>query len=386
MKIVISKPCPCDSFFLYATILLSLVIMPSLAAAEEGKPLELDNNVVCRVGTEAISKRDVEERMGEIPYRIRYKRQMLEQAKQLTKQAEEELDNLYIDPFRDALRRVVRERLMLQQAKSEKLAPDEKAFEKKYLETVTRLKSQGLFGANNFTPTEVQKKLRENMLLDEFRARLLNLEQPNRPQIEQFYNENISRFQRKAGVKVRLIRIDRFLTDKRTGKQMLRENSRQEAEKFRDDIVKYGALFSEEAKAHSDDSESAARGGLLMPDIKDAYFDPDGYNRQLADAIRGLKPGDVSNVFELGQASWAFALVEDRREAGPAPLDESTYKDAADKLRDIKFKKKEDDWFRKALSNSLIQLVVNGTPQTLPVKFFFPDDSESTPGAQTEAP
>jgi hypothetical protein len=365
----------------------SLVVLFSLSgsnsANEVPKVLVLDNEVVCWVNTEAISKKDVEELMRDIPYRVRARRESLEQSKQLTKELEKELDMMYIEPFRDALRKLVRERMMLQAAKTEKLAIDEKEFDKKYQETLAYLRKQGVIGTRGFTAAEVHKKIRDDMTLDYFSYKFSNIyDRPNKPDVTKYYNENINKYQRKAGVKVRLIRVDRFTTNKLSNppKQVVRENSFELAEELRKDIVNYGANFIEMAKRHSDDQESKERGGLLMLDAKgDPFFDPESYSKQVAEALRGLKVGEVSPVFEFGQAAWAFVLLEERREAGAIPLEGELYEEVYRTLLQEKRRKKEDEWFKKALSKSLITYVDDGKEKVLTVDFFFPGEKKAEP-------
>jgi hypothetical protein len=355
-----------------------LALLASLALqAEEPQVFDLDNEVVCRVNTEAVSKRQVEERMEEVAIRLNEFRKQQEKAGLWNKETEDKWNEMYIPEFRNALRRVVKERMMLQYGKIEKTPIDERAYEKRVKETVDRLKGAGVFGVKEkgYTLGEVQKRVRENMLLDNFRYQFSDvLQQPSRPEVQRFYEENIRRYQRKAGVKVRIIRIDRFLTNKLTGKQTVREDSHELAEKLREDIIQFGASFKEVARVHSDDEESKKRDGLIQIDPKDEYIDIESYNRQIADSIRGLKPGELSKVFELLQTSWAFVMLEGKRESGPAPLEGDLFEEIYVTLSRQKTQKKEDEWFRKALSKSLVVHVVDAVPKTLPIEFFFPDD------------
>jgi foldase protein PrsA len=360
--------------FSFAFALLSAT---ALAGSEAGV-LDLYDEVVCRVNTEAVSKRQVEERMGMIALKLDEYRRQLEANGQWNEENRKKWDDLYIPPFRDALRVTIKERLMLQHAKEAKTPIDEVAFNKQVRETADQLRKEGVMNSKGFSLGEVQKRIREQTLMRTFRSmQIVNfLDNPNRPEVKRYYEENIQRYQRKAGSKVRLIRVDRFVVNKLTGKNGVRENAYEEAERLREDIVTYKADFAEVAKRHSDDEESKSRGGLLMLDPKDPYIDPESYNAQLAKALRGVKKGDVSKVFELGQTSWAFAYIEDTRDAGPAPLEGELYDEIFRTLQQLKTKKKEDEWMRKALSRSLVVHVVHGNPTQLPMEFFFPEDRE----------
>jgi len=368
-------------------LLVALTLCGALPAASDSNVLDLYDEVVCRVNTEAISKRQVEDRMDMIAMKLYGWRKQLENAGQWNDESRKKWDDLYIPPFRDALRNTIKERLMLQHAKEQKVQIDEIAFNKQVLDTIAQLKKDGMFGGNGYTMAEVQKRIREQTMLRTFRAmHIVNyLDAPNRPEVLRYYNENIARYQRKAGMKVRLIRVDRFQTNKLTSKTTVRENSYEEAQRLVEDIVTYKADFAEVAKQHSNDEESKSRGGLLMLDPKDPYIDPESYNAQLAKALRGVKKGDVTKVFELGQTSWAFAYIEDTREAGPAPLEGELYEEIFRALQQVKSKKKEDEWMRKAITKSLIVHVVHGTPQQLPVEFFFPEEPKDAPADEKKS-
>ena len=372
---------------LRAFLIVAFVTSPAFCGEEPApRPFDLSDEVVCRVNTEAVSKRQVEERMEEIALRLYAWRKSQEDAGQWTADAEKKFNELYIPPFRDALRRVVRERLMLQSAKTEKVPFDERAYEKQVNGTVERLKQAGLMGSKGFTLADVQKRVKENITLDTYRYQFANfLDYPTRPEVQKQYKENISRYQRKAGVRVRLIRIDRFVTNKLTGKQTVNSNALEEATKLREDIVSFQGSFEQVAKLHNDDEELRSRGGLIVLNPKDQFFEPDGYNAQLANAIRNLKAGEISPVFELGQTSWALAQLVERREAGPAPLDGDLYEEIYRSLFQQKTRKKEDEWFRKSLSKSLVVQVVDGHYNPLPIAFFFPDD-EVKPTAESAEP
>lgn len=373
---------------------LPLALCVSLALAsllrgedQEAGALTLDNEVVCRVNTEAISKRQVEERMEDIMLKLAAWRRPLEAAGQWNADAQKRYDEMYIPAFRESLRRVVRERLMLQDARKDQfLKLDERQCEKRLKETLERLRSQGLLGAKGFTVAEVEKRLHDSLLLDTFHGAHFGtmLDQPSRPEVQKYYRENLTRFYRPAGVKVRLISIDGIVVNKLT-RQRIAQDARKEAERLREDLVSYAANFAEVAKVHSNDEDSKARGGLIMVHPTDPYLNPGGYSTQLAAVLRDMKVGEISPVFDFGKSSCAFVLLEGRREAGPAPLEGEVYDEIFRTLLEQKTRKQRDEWFRKALAQSLVVHVVDGVPKTLPVEFFFeeeagaPDDGGKNP-------
>src|SRR6185295_7717925 len=93
----------------------------AVAHAGEVKPfLTLDNEVVCWVNTEMISKRDIEQRMGMKLAQLNDERNRTQAAGAWNDQKTQEYDQQYAQLFREHLRDVIRERLMLQEAKESK--------------------------------------------------------------------------------------------------------------------------------------------------------------------------------------------------------------------------------------------------------------------------
>ena len=363
--------------------LLLLALTGARSQAGEGDPraLELDNELVCRVNTEMISKRDIEERMSPpgIASLLRAKKQEWERNNMWTPDNQKQWYDAYIPPFRDALRMVVRERLMLQYAKNEKITPDEKEVEKDYLVQLNRLREAKLLGAKGFTTADVQKAIRDNLTLQAYQGKFYSiLEQPTRPEVAEFYKANLGRFKRKAGVMVRIIRIDRIRTNPLTGTRTVREDAYDRAVEIYQNVHDYGADFKEVARTKSDDLDTRDRGGLILTDAKDPnadpYFDAESCNPKLANAIRDLKAGEVSKVFEYLQDSWAVAQVVDRREAGAEPLEGPLYDKIYKELLKSKSQRKEDEWFRKAIATNLIQRFEKGDQVPMSADFFFPDD------------
>jgi parvulin-like peptidyl-prolyl isomerase len=337
--------------------------------------------MVCRVNTEAIDRLMVEENMGAIPAKVRAARENMERLGNLTKENEAALEKAYNEPYCEALRQVIRFKLLLQAAKLEKLQIDEKMFQKRLQSHMDYIREK----QTGESAIDIQARLRERMLVDSYRSRFsFFMDKPTRPEVKKYYTENIIKYQRKAGAKVRLIRIDRLVINPVTGQQVLRENALQLAETKRTDVVEYGGDFKAMAKEISDD-ESRSRSGLIQFDPQDPYINPESYNKEMAAALKDLKIGEVSKVFEMGKASWAFVLLEDRRESGPEPLEGPLYEKILNELSESKSNKKEDEWYRKELTKSLIVEYVNGKETKLPMRFFFPNEKEvvETPTPKT---
>ncbi|MGD0091796.1 MAG: peptidyl-prolyl cis-trans isomerase [Planctomycetota bacterium] len=355
----------------------------------EVKPYELAEEVVCKVNTETISKRQVEENMDEIMLRLTAYKRALEAGGQWDARAQKEYDAQYSGAFREALRRVVRQRLMLQYAKEDKYVKiEEPEFQKRLKETLDRLRAQKLLNAKGFTEAEVEKHVRDAMLVEMWTGVQFGLNAPGRPEVRRYYHDNLARFARPAGVMVRIIVIHSVKNDKLLDKRVPQPDAREKAEKLREDLRAFGGSFAEAAKAYSDDEETKGRGGLILAK-DDPYFNPESYRSELAGVLRGMEVGQISPVFELGKAGFAFVKLEGRREAGPAPLEGPLYNELYNTLRKQKSHNQEDEWFHKALARSLIELRVEGVAKTLPVEFFFeeePGPAKAEPAKAEPAP
>src|SRR5204863_8291299 len=75
--------------------------------------------------------------------------------------------------------------------------------------------------------------------------------------------------------------------------------------------------------------------------------------------------------------SYAIAMVESRRPAGPAPLDDKIYKSIYEEVYRAKRIKSEDEWFRAALSKSVVLQMSGGVSRPIPIDFFFPEDARN---------
>src|SRR3990170_1734089 len=207
----------------------------SHAAAETIQFLELYDEVVCWVGTESISKRDIEQRMfnqGQALVSLFMLRDRLKADNQWTDETQKKFNELYIPSFLDELRAIIRERLMLQAAKADNLAVDKVYFGKVYRAKLEDLRKGGVLGSKGFTLQEVRDKMMERMMIEEFKRSLVSvLDIPNKPDVENYYKTHLAEFQRKAGVKVRQIRIDRYKEE--FGKLKARE-----ADKLIEDLYK----------------------------------------------------------------------------------------------------------------------------------------------------
>ncbi len=120
------------------------------------------------INGEAIGKREIEEHMGDMALRLRaYKKEKIAN-KQWNSGADSEWTRLYVDGFRDALRKVVRERLMIQEFDREKLTVDAKELE------IRAQKMREAFAADgkrNVSADDIQSAARDHLKVELFRKR-----------------------------------------------------------------------------------------------------------------------------------------------------------------------------------------------------------------------
>lgn len=347
-----------------------------LALCGEPKTIQVQvyDQIVAKVNSESVSKRDVEERMNGVAEKLYLFKNEKTALNQWDKDSETEWTRMYVEHFRPALQAVIRDRLKLQHFELEKMSVDDKDFQKEYNRVLEDLRSNH---NKFFSPADVAKRVRETMKLEEFSGKFNNAtELPRRPEVERYYSENMDRYKRRAGVKVRVIRIDQTVADKLTGIKKVRDNPYRVLEEIRRDIVEFGALFSEVARSKTDDPDLKETGGLILNADKDPFIIAEEYNKTLASEIRELKTGEVSRIFTYGTQGYAIAVIEERREAGYVPLEGKLFDQLYREVRQNKSRKKEDEWFRATLAKSLIMQVVEGTAKPLPIDFFFPDDKK----------
>jgi len=353
----------------------------ALRAAEPVKFLELENEVVCRVNTEVISKRDVEIRMinsGQAMLNLFAFRERLKADDQWDDANQERFNEIYIPAFRDELRNAIREKLMLQEAKTEKMDVDKATFEKRYANVIEHYRRQGILNRQGFKLEEIRERLRDQLLLENFRDQFISVfDMPKRPEVKKYYDEHLSEFQRGPAVMVRQIRVDSVKVNK-LGREERVENAREKAHELRREIVEYAADFKDVAREHSDDgAEIRGKGGLLESTPGDPYISLEGRNAEFVKAVQGLKPGEISRVFPYGERSFAIVQLVERRDGGPKPLDDQLYDEIHKKLLNQRISKKEDEWFRKAVTKNLIMGIQEGKETKMPLSFFFPDDAEA---------
>lgn len=155
------------------------------------------------------------------------------------------------------------------------------------------LQSQGM------TYEAFRRRLREDIIIGAMRARNIGADKiivsPHK--IEKYYAENLDKFRIKDQLKLRAIMLN-------AGASRSREAARRLAAEILARL-REGAPFDEMARVYSEDTYRAQggyRGWIERGDLR----------KELAEAAFNLKPGQPSEVIEVGDTFWIL-LVEDAR-------------------------------------------------------------------------
>jgi len=155
------------------------------------------------------------------------------------------------------------------------------------------LQSQGM------TYEAFRRRLREDIIIGAMRARNIGSDKiivsPHK--IEKYYAENLDKFRIKDQLKLRAIMLN-------AGASRSREAARRLAAEILAKL-REGAPFEEMARVYSEDTYRAQggdRGWIERGDLR----------KELAEAAFNLKPGQPSEVIEVGDTFWIL-LVEDAR-------------------------------------------------------------------------
>lgn len=149
-------------------ILTILVLSPYGASSAESEAVP--NEIICRVNGEPIRRREVEERMPQaIVNRIAGLRQQLTDMGRTEVEAQESADRLLLPVFRQTLRDVVREKLMLQQATRDGLEVHALLVSDQFEREWDALKARDLAGKPGYEEKTVREQVYRRLLIQAFR-------------------------------------------------------------------------------------------------------------------------------------------------------------------------------------------------------------------------
>lgn len=399
----------------FGVLSASVLCVPNVFSASLG------NEVACRVGVDAVSKREVERRMGDGLRRLRMECEDLVQRGRFD-EAEKRMTDNYGNLFRDALRELVREKLIFQALRDAETQMLFKVNEEALRErteghwkalrflcreiprnasdaeveqirtardiygplrpTWALLERMGRDNPHGISREDLREAVREQMRAQSF---LSQFQLPaSRPEVETYYRERQNEHRRPEGLMLRLIQLNFYKKDEtsRLGWSPMGDPDelRRRIETWRKWIVESNEPFAKIAEKYSTDPETAARGGLLLGKDKEPYVTAEDCPSAIYAVARTLPEGwPPSEVFEISGSGasgrfyscYAFIMVEKRRAEGLEPLEGKLFAKIQEQLNREKNRQAEEEWFKRTLKG---KLVVDNNGRTLPLQFFFPDE------------
>jgi parvulin-like peptidyl-prolyl isomerase len=331
--------------------------------------LALEDEVICWVNNDVISKREVEDQMG--PVMEEYHRR-----DRIGRLDEEFQRNKYLPKFQEVLVERIKAMLKLQAAKELKLEIDREIFEKEFRareERYNKVRAQmAAYGQKPpLTLKEIREETERQFLVQAFERHLFNfLDLPTQKDVLEYYKAHPEEFQRKPSVKVRRFVMNVYQKD-RLGREVVRDDIKALAAQWRREVAELGGEFADIAKEHSEDEEKIkAQGGLIRGPDGDEFIDPE-QDPQMAEQLARLKPGEVSEVFLKDRRFYVFLKLDARREAGLAPFDHLLHQKISEILQKKTAKAREDEWFRKAVKKAML---LNSNQEPIPESFFFHEE------------
>ena len=161
--------------------------------------------------------------------------------------------------------------------------------------------------AQGMTYEKFRQQARENIILRALRSKNISQEIIISPhKIESFYLAQKDKFKVDDEIKLRMIVLNKtFEADAPAGRKLAAEIRAK---------IKEGAAFSEMAQVYSEGTQRSQGGDW-------GWVERPVLRKELGDVAFALKPGEVSDVLEVGNACYLM-LVEDRRPAHTKSLGE----------------------------------------------------------------
>jgi len=230
----------------------------------------------------------------------------------------------------DLLDKLIEDRLILQEAKKDKVSVDENRVKAKIDEIKGRYGREAEFQAalvqQGLTQADLELRLREQLLMYSIIESKIKSKIIIRPsEITEFYQKN----------------IEEFKTPEEREFQSLTTNDKDLTQKIYDDLKK-GGDFSETAKKYSLEAKSfnAKQGGELKAELEGAIFK--------------LNPGEISQPLKIADTFYIFKLIK------IIPFRQGSLIEAQDKIQEFVFNKKmEEDlllWLNELKKNAYIKI------------------------------
>ena len=230
----------------------------------------------------------------------------------------------------DLLNKLIEDRLILQEAKKNKVSIDENRVKAKIDEIKGRYGREAEFQAalvqQGLTQADLELRLREQLLMYSIIEAKIKSKIIIRPsEVTEFYQEN----------------IEEFKTPEEREFQSLTTNDGDLAQKIYDDLKK-GGDFSETAKKYSLEAKSfnAKQGGELRAELEGAIF--------------LLNPGEISEPLKIEDSFYIFKLIK------IIPFRQKSLIETQDKIQEFVFNKKMQEdlllWLTELKKNAYIKI------------------------------
>ncbi|MSU59308.1 MAG: hypothetical protein EXS35_14255 [Pedosphaera sp.] len=193
--------------------------------------------------------------------------------------------------------------------------------------------------ARGMTYEKFRQQARENIIITALRGKNISQEivvSPHR--IESYYLANRDKYKVEDEVKLRMIVLNKPVESEAGSVRKLAGEIRAK--------IKEGAAFSQMADIHSQGTQR--REGGLWGWVEKSVLRP-----ELAAAAFAMKPGELSDVLEAGNAVYLM-LVEDKRAAHTKALSE-VRDDVEQTLRSVEHKRLEKDWIERLKKKTFIR-------------------------------
>lgn len=194
--------------------------------------------------------------------------------------------------------------------------------------------------ARGMTFEKFRQQTREGIILGALRAKNISHEiiiSPHR--IERYYLANQDSYRLENQVKLRRIMLNNTADGRdASATRLLADEIRAK--------IKTGAAFSEMASLYSA-SPDARNGGLW------GWIDPSVLNTNIATTVYALKPGDVSDALELGNAHYLF-LLEEKRTSHHRPLNEVRDEIEANLVKEER-DRLEQEWLKRLKKKTFVR-------------------------------
>ena len=317
--------------------------------------LDIDAPIVARVGGEFVTGAEIRRAFAADPF-LQMLKSRREKAGREGKwdEADEEQHSRRVEKGkRAAALDVVVAHLLAKEALGRGIIPPDADIERRLQRTVKMIGDPQEHG---YTIDELRAETRRKVL----REKLERMERvgptslPSPARIRSFYQEHKDEILRPDCVKLRVIRIARTRRDPILGAVEIPEALRK-AEELAARVSLSPHKFADYARDHSEDPETAERGGLVVyraPWGRSDLVPRDVLPKWLREVVGRLEPGQTSPVAETPEG---FYIVSLEAETPPEKL---SFKDAQEMIMNIL--RRQDavrarrEWFRKRASQAVV--------------------------------